>query len=133
MLEEEQTKSQRTSGKVGLTVPYLGDSSLGGEDEVEHEAHDGPADEDGNGALDSALLALQRSTLGVDDGMVLRLVVAFYPGRKGSGVGAGAQKAVSQGKRDNSSNGEEEEGVESAMLIIAVIGRHDGQTAAVRM
>lgn len=105
---------------------------MGVEDEVEHEAHKGPAEDDGDGALDPALLALQGSTLGVDDVMVLRLVVAFYSGRKGGGISAGAQEAVGERQSDDAGDCEEEERVEGAVLVVAVVGRHDGQTATAR-
>lgn len=87
-----------------LTVPKLCDGGLSCEYEIKVQTHKEPADSDGNGTLDPALLALLGSSLRVHNIIVLGFVVAVYSGRKCGGVCAGPEQTVRQRQGDDSSN-----------------------------
>ena len=93
-------------------VPELGlGVGLHGEAQVQHKAHHGPAQNDGDEALDLALLAPLRGALGLYYVMVFGLVVGLDPGCERIGISRGPQQVVGQRERDDGRQREYEERV----------------------
>lgn len=102
-------------------VPYFGGCVLGGDDQIKHAGHDGPADEGCDGTLHLALLALVRLGLRLDEVAMLGLVGGAYSRREGFEVFGGREQAVREGQGHDGREGENEEGVELTLLVVRVV------------
>lgn len=95
-----------------IWVPELVVDLLRRHDQVGHGAHQGPAGDRNNGALDPALAALLRGPQRVDDVGMFLLVVGLDGLSLVAGVAVGLEQRVRQGERDEAAEGEDEEGEE---------------------
>ena len=98
-----------------IRVPNLDHSPLRDQDQIDHEPHQSPAQDNGQGALNPPLLALLRRLERVNDICVGCFVFRLDAWRQRL-VGLGrAKERVRQGKGDEAGDGQDEEGKELAL------------------
>ena len=97
-----------------VRIPDLGHGPLRDDNQVEHQAHEGPAGNDKEDALGATGLLLLGGAQLVDKLLVdaLERKVGLYPRRQLDGGGVGEEQRPCQRQDDEAGEDEDEEGVE---------------------